>query len=57
MITFILLAVIAGETFWLYRLGALRALTASATTATAAVFAAASAFHDHAETLLRGWLS
>jgi hypothetical protein len=57
MITFILLAVIAGETFWLYRLGALRALAASATTATAAVFAAASAFHDHAATLLRGWLS
>ena len=53
MTTFILLAIIAGETVWLYRLGALNGLIGSAT----AVVAAAAAFGDRAEALVRGWLS
>jgi len=53
MTTFILLAIIAGETFWLYRLGAFNGLTGSAT----AAIAAAAAFRDSAEALVRGWLS
>jgi uncharacterized membrane protein len=49
----ILLTIIAGETFWLYRLGAFSRMTGAAT----AAFAAAAAFRDQAEALLRGWLS
>lgn len=49
----ILLTIIAGETFWLYRLGAFSRMTGGAT----AAFAAAAAFRDQAEALLRGWLS
>ena len=53
MTIFILLAIIAGETCWLYRLGAFNRLTG----VTAAFAATALALRDQAEALVRGWLA
>jgi len=53
MTHFILLAIIAGETWWLYRLGAFNRLIGWVTGAGASV----TAFWSQLESLLRGWLS
>jgi len=53
MIVLILLAVVCGETFWLYRLGAFGGLVGAAMAAATA----AAAFYDRAAALVDGWFS
>lgn len=53
MTVLILLAVVCGETFWLYRLGAFGPLTGVAT----AFAAGAAAFYEKASAIVGGWLA
>jgi hypothetical protein len=53
MTVLILLAVICGETFWLYRLGAFGGVVGAAAVAAAAV----TVFYDKAAAIVGGWLS
>lgn len=53
MTVLILLAVVCGETFWLYRLGAFGGIVGAA----AAVAAAGAVFYDKAAAIVGGWLA
>lgn len=57
MTTFILLAIIAGETFWLYRLGAFNGWTGWAMAVAASMAAFAERVETLIATLVRGWLA